>query len=73
MELKEQIEKIVSAIGGNAPQLEAFKKDPVAFVKNLLGALPQDTIGKIVEGVKAKLQLDDAAGVLGKLGEMFKK
>ena len=73
MELKEQIEKVVGAISNNPPKLEEFKKDPVAFVKKLLGAIPQDVIDSIVEGVKAKVKLDDAAGIVGKLGDMFKK
>lgn len=73
MELKEQIEKVVSAVSGSAPKLEEFKKDPVAFVKKLLGAIPQDVIDKIIEAVKAKVSIDDAAGIVGKIGDLFKK
>lgn len=71
MDIKEQIEKMLSSVTKDAKLKEKFLKDPAGTVKNVLGsALSEDIIEKVVAGVKAKLSADavsDAAGALGKL------
>ena len=62
MDIKEQINKIV----------EKVKKDPIKAVEKVLGVdLPDDVIEKIVDGVKAKVNLDKASDALGKLKKLF--
>ena len=54
--------------------MEKFTKDPVSAVEELVGIdLPNDQINKVVDLVKAKLDLDKAANLLGGLGKMFGK
>ena len=78
-ELKEKIEAIVKKITENKDLMDSFKKDPVKTVEKLLGIdLPDETLEKIVDGVKTKIsfdKLDDALdGKLGDaLGGMLKK
>lgn len=78
-QIKEKIEEIVKKLTENKDLLENFKKNPVKTVETLLGIdLPDDTIEKIVDGVKAKITLDkledlkdDLGGALGALKKLF--
>ncbi len=70
MDIKEKIEELVAKIQGDKDLAAGFQKDPVSAVEALLGVdLPDDQIKKVVEGVKAKLKLDDIGGKLGSLGD----
>ena len=75
LDIQAKITELVQKISGNTALLEKFKKDPITTVKDLIGNLDisSDTINTIVEGVKAKLNLDDAKGILAKLKKLFKK
>lgn len=74
MDIKEMIEQVVGSVTKDNSALENFKKDPIATVKSLLGSidLDNDVISKIVEGVKAKISLDNLSGIAGKIGGLFK-
>ncbi len=68
MDIKAKIEEIVKKIKTDKNLLGKFKDDPIKTVEGLIGVdLPDDIIEKIVEGVKAKITVDDVKGVLGKL------
>ena len=73
--IKEKIEELVQKISGDKGLQEKFTKDPVSAVKSLLGGvdLPTEQLQPLIDGVKAKLNLDDAGGLLGKLGGLFGK
>ena len=72
MDIKEQIEKIVEKVKKDPEISELFKKDPIKAVEKVLGVdLPDDIIDKVVDGVKAKIKIDGAADVLGKLKKLF--
>ena len=71
MEIKAKIEELVEKIKGDKDISAKFKKNPVATIEELLGIdLPDDQIEKIVDGVKAKISLDDIGS---KLGGLFRK
>ncbi|MBQ8641837.1 MAG: hypothetical protein IJ480_06415 [Clostridia bacterium] len=73
-EIKELIEKAINKLKEDDDLLENFKKDPVKVVEKLLNVdLPDDKIEAIVDGIKAKLAIDDIGDVLGKLGGLFGK
>ncbi|MBQ3590829.1 MAG: hypothetical protein II979_02725 [Clostridia bacterium] len=73
-EIKELIEKAVKMLQEDDNLMENFKKDPIKVVEKLLKVdLPDDKIEAIVNGIKAKIQIDDVADVLGKLGGLFGK
>ena len=70
MDIKEMITSLVQKITGDGKLLEKFKKDPLATIKGLVGdKFSGDQLSAIVEGVKAKINLDNASGLLGKAGD----
>lgn len=72
MDIKEKISEIVETLTQDEDLLKNFKKDPVKVVERLLGVdLPDDIIEKIVEGVKAKVSLDQIGDVLGAFKKLF--
>ena len=72
MDIKEQITKAVEKITKDKNMQEQFKKDPVKTVEQVLGVdLPDDAMGKVVEGVKGKISLDKASGVVDSIKKLF--
>ena len=68
MDIKAKIEELVEKIKSDKNIAAKFQKDPIATVEGLLGVdLPNDQIEKIVDGVKAKIDLDKLGGKLGGL------
>ena len=68
MDIKAKIEELVGKIKGDKGLMEKFQKDPIATVEGLLGIdLPNDQVEKIVDGIKAKIDLDKLGGMLGGL------
>lgn len=68
LDIKAKVEEIVNKIKSDPTLLEKFKKEPVPVVESLLGIdLPDDQIMALVNGVKAKIDLDAIGGVLGGL------
>ena len=69
-DIKEQIEEVVEKIKADPKLLSSFKDEPVKTVEKLIGLdLPDDLIDKVVDAVKAKIDLDK----LGDIGNMLKK
>ncbi len=74
MDIKAKIDELVDKIKGDDDLLALFKKDPVKALEQLTGKdLPDDKIDTIIDGIKAKLSLDDAKSKLGGLFDKFKK
>ena len=72
MDIKTQITTVVEKITNDKELQELFKKDPVKAVEKVLGVdLPDDVVNKVVDGVKAKLSVDKAAGVVDSLKKLF--
>ena len=72
MDIKAQITTAVEKITKDKALQELFKKDPVKAVEKVLGVdLPDDVMNKVVDGVKAKLSVDKAAGVVDSLKKLF--
>ncbi len=72
MDIKEKINEIVEKIKDNADVKEAFEKDPIKAIENLLGVdLPDEAIEKIVDGVKAKISLDKVADFASAFKKLF--
>ena len=70
--IKEKIEEIVEKIKNSKDLAEQFKKDPVKAVEKILGVdLPDDIIEKVVDGVKAKMAVDDAKDLFGAIKKLF--
>lgn len=70
MDIKKKIEELVGRIKNDKNISAKFQKDPVGTVEGLLGVdLPNDQVEKIVDGIKAKINLDK----LGGIGKLFGK
>ena len=71
IDVKELIEKAVELLTKDENLMESFKKEPIKTIEKLLNIdLPDEALESIVKGVKAKIDLDKAANLLGGL---FKK
>ena len=83
MDIQKTITDLVAKISGDSGLLNKFKSDPAGVVKSLLGNIDIDSgaLKSIIDGVKAKLNLDDVAkeatGFLAKIksfcAKIFKK
>ena len=74
MDIKEKIEKAAKQLLSDKDLLAKFEKDPAAVIEKLIGVdLPDAQVNQIIEGVKAKIQLDKVGDALGALGGLFGK
>ncbi|MCI8983067.1 MAG: hypothetical protein HFG78_11770 [Hungatella sp.] len=72
MDIKEQISKIMEEISKNPNIKEQFEKEPVKVIEKIIGVdLPDDMIMKIIDGVKAKLTIDDVSKVADVIKGIF--
>jgi hypothetical protein len=68
MDIKAKVEELVEKIKNDPTLLSNFKENPVAVVEKLIGIdLPDDQINKVVEMIKAKIDLDKVGSLLGGL------
>ena len=73
MDIKAKIEETVKKITASKNLMEKFEKNPVSVIEELIGMdLPDDMVNQIVDGVKAKIKLDQVGDALGALGKLFK-
>ena len=73
-DVKELIEKAINVLKEDDNLLENFKKEPVKTLEKILKIdLPDEKLEAVVDGIKAKLAIDDVSDVLGKLGGLFGK
>lgn len=78
MDIQKIITDVVAKLKADDNLLENFQKNPTKVLEKLVGVdLPDDKIDPIIEGIKAKLNLDDLAekaeSIMGALGGLFGK
>ena len=74
MDIKEKIEAVVKKLMSDKNLMEKFEKNPVKVIEELLGVdLPDDLVNKIIDGVKAKINLEKVGDALGALNSLFGK
>lgn len=72
MDITAMVKDAVEKITKDGDLTKAFQKDPAETVKKVAGdKIPAEAIDKIVDGVKAKIKLDSAAGALGSIKKLF--
>ena len=72
--LKKMAEELVEKIQKNPALLKKFKTNPVSVIEELIGIdLPNDQIEKVVDMIKAKINVDKISGALGGIGKLFGK
>ena len=68
MDIKAKAAELVEKIKEDPALLKEFRENPVKVVETILGVdLPDDQIKLVAEAVKAKIDLDKAADLLGGL------
>lgn len=74
MDIKEKIEQIAKKLLSDKDLMKKFDKNPASVIEELLGVdLPDELVNQIIEGVKAKINLDKVGDALGALGGLFGK
>lgn len=74
MDIMAKIEEIVGKLTSDPSIMSNFQKNPTKAIEDLVGVdLPDEQINQIVQGVTAKVGLDQASGILGALGGMLGK
>ncbi len=74
MDIKEKIEELVEKIKSSDDLMAKFKADPVKVIEDLVGIdLPDEKIEALVDGIKAKISLDQIGGALNGLKGLFGK
>ena len=72
MDLKEKIELILEEIKKNPNIKEDFEKNPTEVIEKFVGVdLPDEIVDKIVDGVKAKITVDNVSKIAGALKDLF--
>lgn len=74
MDIKAKIEQIVKKLMSDKTLMARFEKNPASVIEQLIGIdLPDQQINQLIEGVRAKIKLDQVGDVLGGLGKLFGK
>ena len=74
MDIKAKIEEIVKKLMADKTLMARFEKNPVSVIEEYVGIdLPDAQVNQLVEGIKAKIKLDQVGNVLGGIGKLFGK
>ena len=74
MEIKAKIEQIVKKLMSDKTLMARFEKNPASVIEQLIGIdLPDEQINQLVDGIKAKIKLDQVGDMLGGIGKLFGK
>ena len=69
IDIKAKIDEVVNKVKSDSNFADKFKNEPVKAVEEVLGVdLPDDMVNKVIDGVKAKVNI---GGVMDKLGGLF--
>ena len=72
MDIKTKITETIEKITSDKQLMAKFKEDPIKAIEEVLGVdLPDDVVEKIIDGVKAKLALDNLSGAASLLKKLF--
>lgn len=70
MDLKEMITKVEGKLKNDSGFKEALMKNPVKALEELLGIdIPEDTLKQILDAVKDKIDIKEAAGFVKEVEE----
>ena len=78
MDIQKIINDVIDKLKDDDQLLANFKSNPTKVLEKLVGVdLPDDKIDPIIDGIMAKLKIDDLAekaeGIMGALGGLFGK
>ena len=73
-EIKSKIEEVVKKLTSDKSLADEFKENPISVIEKVLGVdLPDDVINNVVEGVKAKMSVDNAKSLFDKAKDLLNK
>ena len=73
-QIREKIETVVKKLMNDKNLMKKFEDNPVKVIEELLGVdLPDDLVNQIIDGVKAKINLEKVGDALDALGGLFGK
>ena len=74
MDIKAKIEEIVKKLMNDKSLMAKFERNPVSVIEQLIGIdLPDQQVNQLIEGIKAKIKLEQVGDVLGGIGKLFGK
>ena len=74
MDIKAKIEEIVQKLLSDKNLMAKFDRNPAAVIEELIGIdLPDAQVNQLIDGIKAKIKLDQVGDVLGGIGKLFGK
>ena len=72
MDIKDKIEDHVDKVKSDKDFASKFSRDPEKAIESVLGIdLPDDQIKSLIDGVKAKVSLDQAGDLLDSIKKLF--
>ena len=72
MDIKEKVTEIVEEIAKNPDLRKQFEEEPIKAVEKVLGVdLPDEKNKKIIDGVKAKITVDNVSDIAGAIKKLF--
>lgn len=70
--IKEKIEEIVDKVKNDPDFATKFQENPVKAAEEIVGVdLPDDKINGMLDAIQAKINLDNAGGIFGKIKGLF--
>ena len=74
MDLKKKIEEAAAKLMSDKTLMDRFEKNPVSVIEQLIGIdLPDQQINQVIDGIKAKIKLDQVGDMLSGIGKLFGK
>ena len=74
MDIKAKIEEVVKKLMNDKSLMAKFERNPVSVIEELIGIdLPDQQVNQLIEGIKAKIKLDQVGDMLGGIGKLFGK
>ena len=74
MDIKAKIEEIVKKLTADKTLMARFEKNPASVIEEYVGVdLPDEQVNQLVDGIKAKIKLDQVGDMLGGIGKLFGK
>ena len=74
MDIKAKIEEIVKKLMNDKSLMAKFERNPASVIEELIGIdLPDQQVNQLIEGIRAKIKLEQVGDVLGGIGKLFGK
>ena len=74
MDIKAKIEEVVKKLMNDKSLMAKFERNPASVIEEFVGVdLPDQQVNQLIEGIRAKIKLEQVGDVLGGIGKLFGK